>query len=49
MRIMLEAERARARRIITEQKALLEALRDLLLEKKVLDREAFGHLVKKNG
>lgn len=42
---LLERERARARAILTEQKALVVALRDLLLEKKVLDRAAFAPLL----
>jgi cell division protease FtsH len=40
-----EAERARARQILTEKKQLLIALRDLLIDKKVLDRSSFAHLV----
>ena len=44
IRMILERERARARTILTEQKPLLIALRDLLIEKKVLDRAAFAHL-----
>ncbi len=44
IRMILERERARARTILTEQKPLLVALRDLLIEKKVLDRAAFAHL-----
>ena len=42
---ILDRERARAKQIVTENRALLISLRDLLLEKKVLDRESFGHLV----
>ncbi len=42
---ILEQERARAKRILTEQRTLLVALRDLLLERKVLDRASFAHLV----
>jgi cell division protease FtsH len=45
VRAILEAQRARARAILGEQRPLVETLRDLLLEKKVLDRAAFGHLV----
>jgi cell division protease FtsH len=42
---ILETERARARQILTQKRALLLALRDLLLERKVLDRSSFAHLV----
>jgi cell division protease FtsH len=42
---ILEAQRKRAQAILAEQRALVCALRDLLIEKKVLDRTAFGHLV----
>ena len=42
---ILEHERARARTILTQQRALLVALRDLLIERKVLDRASFAHLV----
>jgi cell division protease FtsH len=45
---MLEEERARARAIVDEQRALVVALRDLLLEKKVLDRAAFEPLVRES-
>ncbi len=45
VREVLERERLRARKILTEQKALVIALRDLLLEKKSIDREAFASLV----
>jgi cell division protease FtsH len=45
---ILEAQRARAKEIVKEQKTLLIALRDLLLDKKVLDREAFAPLVAKS-
>ncbi|WP_163865678.1 AAA family ATPase [Myxococcus eversor] len=41
---LLEEQRARARDILQREKAHLVALRDLLLERKVLDREAFVHL-----
>ncbi len=44
VRMILEEERGRARKIIEENRALLIALRDLLLEKKVLDRASFAHL-----
>jgi cell division protease FtsH len=39
---VLESQRARARRLVAENREMVVALRDLLLEKKVLDREAFG-------
>nr|HEX4316196.1 AAA family ATPase [Kofleriaceae bacterium] len=41
---ILETERLRARRILEQNRAQLVALRDLLLDKKVLDRASFGHL-----
>ncbi len=44
VRMILERERNRARVILTEHRTLLIALRDLLIEKKVLDRAAFAHL-----
>ena len=44
VRAVLEAERLRARRVLDEHRALLVALRDLLIEKKVLDRSSFAHL-----
>jgi cell division protease FtsH len=44
IRAILEAERGRARDILREQRPLLVALRDLLLERKVLDRASFAHL-----
>ncbi|HEY6039601.1 MAG TPA: AAA family ATPase [Kofleriaceae bacterium] len=42
---ILEHERARCRAILTEKRALVIALRDLLIERKVLDRSSFAHLV----
>jgi cell division protease FtsH len=45
VRDILERERARAQKILTENKQLVIALRDLLVERKVLDREAFAHLL----
>jgi cell division protease FtsH len=42
---ILEHERARCRQILTEKRALVIALRDLLIERKVLDRASFAHLV----
>jgi cell division protease FtsH len=44
IRAILEAERVRARDILRAQRPLLVALRDLLLERKVLDRASFAHL-----
>jgi len=41
---VLEVQRARARDILRREKERLVALRDLLIERKVLDREAFTHL-----
>jgi cell division protease FtsH len=45
VREVLERERARAREILTSKRELVGALRDLLVEKKVLDRESFAHLL----
>ncbi len=42
---ILERERARAKALLETNKPLLVALRDLLLDKKVLDRASFAHLV----
>lgn len=42
---VLEAQRARARELVTEHKALIATLRDLLLEKKVLDQEALASIL----
>ncbi len=44
MKEVLEAQRTRARVLVAENRELIVALRDLLLEKKVLDRDAFAHL-----
>ena len=44
IRVILERERERARSILEAHRPLLISLRDLLLEKKVLDRNAFAHL-----
>lgn len=44
---ILEVQRKRAETIIREQRALLETLRDLLLEKKTLDRKTIGTLMPK--
>ncbi|MGE0870838.1 MAG: AAA family ATPase [Kofleriaceae bacterium] len=43
---ILEVERARARDILQAQRPLLEALRTMLVEHKVLERSSFAHLVK---
>jgi cell division protease FtsH len=42
---VLAKERTRARMILDEHRSLLVALRDLLLERKVLDRGSFAHLL----
>ena len=42
---IVEAERARAQDILRDKRALLIALRDLLIERKVLDRASFAHLI----
>ncbi len=42
---ILDYERGRCRKILTEKRALVIALRDLLIERKVLDRASFAHLV----
>lgn len=42
--MILEAERKRAAELLSTHRLLLTSLRDLLLEKKVLDRNAFAHL-----
>ncbi|MGV3623721.1 MAG: AAA family ATPase [Archangium sp.] len=42
---VLEEQRARARKILDDNKALVQTLRELLLEKKVLDKEALAHLL----
>jgi cell division protease FtsH len=42
---ILEAQRKRAQRIVGEQRAIVGALRDLLVENKVLDRSAFMSLL----
>ena len=42
---VLETQRKRAQTILAEQRAIVVALRDLLLEKKILDRASFGHLL----
>lgn len=47
VRAILEAQRTRARRLLEENKALVETLRDLLLEKKVLDKESLATILPK--
>ncbi len=42
---IVENERKRAKEILHDKRALLIALRDLLIERKVLDRASFSHLV----
>ncbi len=42
---ILDVERARCREILENARPILISLRDLLIEKKVLDRSAFAHLV----
>lgn len=42
VRRILEEQRTRSARILKENRQLVETLRDMLLEKKVLDREALG-------
>jgi cell division protease FtsH len=49
VRAILEAERKRAQGILQERRPLLVALRDLLLERKVLDRASFAHLTEGPG
>ncbi|HEY3448390.1 MAG TPA: AAA family ATPase [Myxococcales bacterium] len=44
VRAILEAQRARARKLLDENRAIVLELRRLLLEKKVLERKAFAHL-----
>ncbi len=45
VKAILDEQRARARALIDANKALVQSLRDLLVEKKVLDREALGALL----
>ena len=42
VRRILEEQRSRSARILRDNRGLVETLRDLLVEKKVLDREALG-------
>ena len=49
VRELLEEERQRARRILEANRGLVEALRDLLVERKVLDAAALGPLLPKKG
>jgi cell division protease FtsH len=45
IRAILERERARAAKILRVQQKLLEALRDLLVERKVIDRAGMAALL----
>jgi cell division protease FtsH len=45
IRRILETERERARVILAEHRAQLVAMRDLLVDRKVIERAAFAHLV----
>ncbi|WNG24848.1 AAA family ATPase [Cystobacter fuscus] len=45
VRHLLDSQRKRARDILQRERDRLLVLRDLLLERKVLDREAFAHLM----
>jgi cell division protease FtsH len=47
VRTILERERARARQILDQNRSILLALREMLLDKKVLERQAFAHLAAK--
>jgi len=47
VRGILEEQRARCRHLLEENRALVETLRDLLLEKKVLDKESLATLLPK--
>jgi cell division protease FtsH len=42
---MLETARLRAVKILTDNKAIIETIRDLLLEKKVIEAKALGELL----
>ena len=43
--LILEEQRMRALKILTDNRALVETLRNLLLEKKVLDKEALANIL----
>jgi cell division protease FtsH len=45
VRDILNEQQGRSRRILEENKLLVQTLRDLLLEKKVLDKEALAHIL----
>ena len=45
VRDILDEQRKRSRRLLEENKALVSTLRDLLLEKKVLDKEALANIL----
>ena len=47
VREMLEEGRQRAAQILRDNRAVVETLRDLLLEHKVIDAEALGRLLAK--
>jgi len=49
VRAVLDEQRARAKAILQEQRALVESLRAVLLQKKVLDREALKDLLPAKG
>ena len=44
VREILETQRLRAKKILTENRTAVEALRDLLLDKKVIDSKALADL-----
>jgi cell division protease FtsH len=48
VREILEEQRERSANILAENRPLVEALRDLLLDKKVIDAKTLGELVKKD-
>jgi cell division protease FtsH len=49
VRTIMEDERQRASGILAENHQLIEALRDLLLDKKVIDTKALGQLTQQHG
>ena len=49
IRQILESERQRARKILAEHRQVVIALRDLLIERKALDREGLSHLLQREG
>jgi len=44
---ILEEQRVRAETIVREQRALIELLRDMLIEKKTIDSKTLGQLIPK--